>query len=227
MLAKRQSAPPPHSFPRTIRRDQRLNLTARLAWLMVSVAYKNDKNGFCSMKPERLADELDATPAAVRRARQKLVEFGFFAPPQRWRYARIMLPGEDRKSHWKRIRADRRLDLTARCAWALADMTRNGEAEISLTEIGAALGTTRKRASLAVNRVLALGHFSVTKGGGGRFKNTYQRHGDAASQVVQLFQQEVRNDDEGFDVGDYFRQRFPSAPSAPPRRGPGRDVDPG
>jgi hypothetical protein len=139
-----------------------------------------------------------------------------------------MLPGEDRKGHWHRVRADRRLDLVTRTAWVLTDMTRKGgTAEISLSEIGAALGTTRKRASLALNRVLALGHFSVTKGGGGRFRNTYQRRGDAASQVVQLFQQEVRNDDDGFDVGEYFRQRFPSGPTAPSRRGPGGDIDTG
>lgn len=199
------------SFPRTMRRDPHLNITARLAWLMTSLAYRN---GYASMPPRAMADELDAPLAAVQQARKKLVGLGLFAPPRRWRYDRVLMPGEDRKAYWRRVRAEPRLDLATRCGWVLADATKRGPATLSLPEIGARLGASKRSTARAVNRVLALGHFHVVKGGGRGSKSTYARHGDASG--VQIFEAEEDNhgDEDGEDLGEYYRRHFPQRAGA-------------
>jgi hypothetical protein len=133
-LAER-APPPQYDFERAVCRDERLNITVRVAWLMVALAYRH---GYSSMAVQNMAEELDCAIEAVRRSRQKVVRFGYFTPPKHWHYYRIPHPpSEKRAAHWRRLRPDRRLDLIARVAWLLTDRTRrNGAAQLSLSMIG-------------------------------------------------------------------------------------------
>ena len=178
----------------------RLNITARLAWLMVTLSRRT---GYASMAPERMAAELNSTPTAIRQARQKLVQLGLFAPPTRWRYNRIALPREDRNGYYQRVRADRRLDLTARCAWLLCDVTRRqGEAAIALPAIAAYLDASERAVLRAAGRVLELGHFAVERGGGRGIRNLYARAQGGIALPMPCDQQEEMMSDEDEQIGD-------------------------
>jgi hypothetical protein len=171
------------AFPRLVLVDTRLPITARVAWLMVALSHKN---GFASMKAERMATVLNSTPEAVEKARRKLVKLGLFARDG-WKYHRVLLPGEDRGAYWQRVRGDCRLDSATRCAWLLCDLTRQGETSLSLVRLAALLGLPKKTATRALNKVAALGHFAKTPGCGRGHPNTYRRNEGLNSVALTAF----------------------------------------
>jgi hypothetical protein len=200
-----ERAPSPRYFEQQLRADPRLNVTARCGWLMTALSHRS---GFASMSVDRMARELNATPAAVRQARQKLVRLGLFAADG-WKYRRVLLlPGEDRSGFWRRIRADSRLDLTLRAAWLLCDATRReGKAEVSLAAIGAALGTTAPASAWATRRVRELGYFTTVPGGGRGRKTIHVRSPEQLLHPVQPLQEIIideGDDNEIRDLDEYY-----------------------
>jgi hypothetical protein len=207
------------NFDRVLRGDPRINVTARLGWLMTALSHRS---GYASMKVARMAAELGAAPASVRQARQKLVRLGLFTPGERWRYSRVLLSDENSSAYWCRIRADRRLDLTARCTWLLCDATRrDGSAEMSLAEIGAGLGVNEQRAAWAVHRVRELRYFTTVPGGGRGHKTVYARvDGEVRhcsdNRQLQPLQEIIIDEDSNDEIEDLeqFYSRFERRPRA-------------
>ena len=171
MPTSKGSPPPRFGFELALRAGQRLNITVRLARLMAALS---ERTGYASMSVERMAAELQASPDAVRKARRKLVRLGHFEPPQGWKYRRAKPEGDDgRGDFWRRLRRDRRLDLAARCAFLLVDLTaKSGQIELSYAEIGAHLDTDNPLR--AVRKVLAIGGYFERTGSAGQ-RNRYVR----------------------------------------------------
>jgi hypothetical protein len=207
----RQATAPP-SFPRRLRHALLISVTVRVLWLMSALMLKH---GYASMSIERMAQELDATPAAVRKARKRIVALGLFEPVGGGKYQPVFLPGEnrDRAKFWQRARADPRLDLVARCVWLLSNMTRQGEVPLSTMEIAGRLATSERSAARAVAEVLTLGCFRVTEQGGGRGqRNSYARCGEAKLPAVpdhlSLFEEMFSHEDDHDDGKEIDRDRL-------------------
>jgi hypothetical protein len=194
------SPPSRLAFELALRADRRLNVTVRLARLMAALS---QRTGYASMSVERMAAELQASPDAVRKARRKLVRLKYFEPPLRWKYRRAKTEGEDgdgRGDFWQRLRRDRLLDLNARCAFLLVDLTaKSGQVELSYAEIGAHLDT--KNPLRAVRKVLALGGYFERTGSAGQ-RNHYVRIWDHYEATT-----EYENDDDNSeqDADPYAR----------------------
>jgi hypothetical protein len=204
---KPKPRPPPakFGFEQALRADPRLNVTVRVGRLMAALS---ERSGYSSMSLARMAAELKADAKAVRQARQKLVNLGYFDQRPGWRYRRRKLQdGEKRREFWERLRREKRLDLTGRLAFYLSERTeKTGQCEASLAELAAALSTDRHHVRLALRRrngegkeigLLALDdHFRCGKGAGGR--NAYSR-------VWERYQRDqtwTEYDDDGTDDGD-------------------------
>jgi hypothetical protein len=195
-------------------RDPRINISLKTLRRMTRSAYVS---GYASKPVEDMAEELNAAPEAIRRSRKRLVRFGLFTRPQRWRYQRILLPGETRKAHWRRMRTLPYIDMAARCLWVLCDATRSdGDDEavpLSLAMLAANLGTTAQHAARALGQALELGYFDVERGGGRSNWNVYQR--SSAWDAIPQLQQEIigyeqeEETREAFDYKAAYRQRFP------------------
>jgi hypothetical protein len=195
-----------HNLDRALRADQRLNITARLAWLMTALSHRR---GFASMSIKRMARELNAAPVAVRQARKRLVRLGVFTKGDGWKYHRAQLPGEGAKGYWRRIQADRRLDRCARAAWLLADLCKfDGEAEVSMAEIAQQLNIEKSNARVAVRRVLDLGLFMrVPRTGRGR-RNRYRpvQHIGGATGPPEGTICSSHNDDDDMPPTTFFQE---------------------
>lgn len=196
------SPPPQFGFELALRADQRLNVTVRLARLMAALS---QRTGYASMSVERMAAELQSPPAAIRKARRKLVRLRYFEPPLGWKYRRAKAEGDDgRKDFWQRLRRDRHLDLTARCAFLLVDMTaKSGQVELSYAGIGAHLDTGN--APRAVRNVLALGYF-VRTGSAGQ-SNTYARQWDNYQPETTEYENDDDNPEQDADPYARFERR--------------------
>jgi hypothetical protein len=193
-----------YEFDRQLRADRRFNITARLACLMVVLSHRH---GFASMSVDRMAEELCATPESVRQARRKLVALKLFEG-DKWRFKPLMLPGEDKEAFWRRVRADRRLDLTFRLAWFLCDETRrDGGVKLSVPEVAAHLGAATDSAAWAIDRIRRLGYFTIATSRGRGKKTTFTRIEVEQPQYQQQVT-EIPHDDEDYSV-DYtnFQRR--------------------
>jgi hypothetical protein len=159
------------------------------------------------MSIERMAAELQSSPAAVRKARRKLVRLGYFERPQGWKYRRARVEGDDdRGDFWQRLRRDRHLDLAARCAFLLVDPTaKTGQVEVSYAEIAGHLGT--RHPVRAVRKVTELdSYFTRTTGGVGQ-RNTYKRLWDHYESETTQHDDEYEHQEPGTDRPYAFARR--------------------
>jgi hypothetical protein len=198
------SPPSRFGFELALRADERLNVTVRLARLMAALS---QRTGYASMSVERMAAELQASPEAVRKARRKLVRLGYFEPPQGWKYRRARVEGDDgRGDFWQRMRTDRRLDLAARCAFLLVDLTaKSGQVEVSYAEIGAHLDTDHP--VRAVWKVTELDSYFTRAGGGAGQRNTYKRLWDHYESETTEHDDEYQHQEPGTDRPYAFARR--------------------
>jgi Mn-dependent DtxR family transcriptional regulator len=171
--APRKPPPAKFNFELALRADGRVNITFRLARLKLALS---ERSGFASMSVERMARELNAKPAAVRQARQKLVAMGYFER-KGWLYHRKKgQEDEEPRAIWERTRRDSRHDLAARVIFFLLDKTlKTGQCEVSLAEIAEALGADRSHVARALKGVRTLGYFTVVPG---EHSNVYNRTWD-------------------------------------------------
>ena len=88
-------------FARHVRRCRRLNLTVRLAWLLVDLI-SGAKTGEVAVSLSAMAQELDSAPPLVSAAAQKLVELQIFCrhrdPSGKWSYGTVAIDSADFKS---------------------------------------------------------------------------------------------------------------------------------